>query len=202
MNFSSLSAKARSSSCIARVGMIVMVSPGWWPPTALAGPSWRARRRPSVATAVICRPSTPAARRPRRSGCSRCPWRRPSAARFPGRTGPAFRGTSLRRNRPRRGTRPGFSEGRRNSLRSPRTRVLRPSLSRYSFSSLLSRRIEPKRAIGKITLPGADLQARHVDADAHFQIGGHQDRPVVRTSILTFCRIGLGLRVGATLAAV
>ena len=37
---------------MARVGMIVMLSPETCPPTDLAGPSCRASRRPSVATAV------------------------------------------------------------------------------------------------------------------------------------------------------
>ena len=42
-----------------------------------------------------------------------------------------------------------------------------------------------------------------LDAHADFQVGRHQHGAFLRsTSSLTFCRIGLGLRVGATAAAV
>ena len=97
----------------------------------------------------------------------------------------------------------GFSEGNWNSLRSPRTSVLRPSLCRLSFSSLLSRKIEPNREIGKTTLPGCSMTKPGTSMRMPISMSVPMSVAVSAvTSSLRFCKIGLGLRVGTTLAAV
>ena len=55
-----------------------------------------------------------------------------------------------------------------------------PSASSASSASLLVRRIEPKRAVGKTAAPGlVDLHAEHAMANADLQVGRHQDRTLV-----------------------
>ena len=146
----------------------------------------------------------PAARRPRRSGCSRCRWRRPCGGSPRGRSGPASRGTSLPRRPTRWETRPGSPRavGTRSAGRGPASCGRRFPGS--SFSSELSREDRAEAVAGQDDAAGRlDREARHLDADAHLQVGAHQDGLLRRSaSSLTFCRIGLGLRAGATLAAI
>ena len=169
------------------------------PPTDLAGPSCRARRRPSVATAVSLSASARAARRPGRSGCSRCRWRRPCG------------GSISRKNRAgiswyfsssngatRWETRPGSPTASWNSLRWPRTSVLRPSLSSVELlvGAFAQDRAE-RGAIGSTTLPGASTSkpgtSMRMPTSRSVPISV---APSVVASSLTFCRIGLGLRAG------
>ena len=77
------------------------------------------------------------------------------------------------------------------------------SASMRSLSSVLSRRIEPNRPTGRTAAPGVfDFDARHLDADADFQVGGQQRAAFGGHFELDVLQDWLGAAAGATAAAV
>jgi len=151
-------ARARSSSCIARVGMMVIVSPETCPPT-----DWRrlpvvpsvGRRwpRPSALTRSI-RP----ARRPRRIGCSRCPWRDRSANHLAEESRRQFVILLLLEGHDIGKLVRVFRGKLELAALTREPSAFRPSLSRSNFSSELSARILPNRSRGRTTLPGDSIE--------------------------------------------